>query len=166
MGNLPYGEVCAALVESTAEGVLVCDGTVDDLGPAGDRPLRLRIRGGRVARIEDGDPAMADRLADRLAVDGDAAVVGEIGFGINPLARWTGFVLEDEKAARTAHVGLGANGALPGGRCRSQSHLDLVVHLPTVEIESAAGRRELVLRHGEAAACTFQAPKIALDETR
>ncbi len=36
-----------------------------------------------------------------------AAVVGELGIGLNPRARLTGNLLEDEKGGKTAHIALG-----------------------------------------------------------
>lgn len=147
-GNLPFGEVFCAPIETSAEGWLVCDGTVSDLG-AVNEPIRLRLRGGRIERIEGGDPAEARRLQDMVSIDPGASIVGELGFGINPNARFTGRILEDEKAAGSAHVAFGRNLSIPGGRNDSATHHDILVRTPTVEVTDAGGNVRVIMRHGE-----------------
>ncbi len=146
--NLPCGELYCAPVETGADGLLVIDGTASCYGtpPA---PLRFRLESGRVAGLDCADAGWADRIRARLAIDDDAAVVGELGIGINPGARLTGNMLEDEKALRTVHVAFGNNSDMPGGRNRSRNHEDYLVLRPTLTAERADGSEAALISDGE-----------------
>lgn len=107
--NLPGGEVSIAPVD--AEGVLVVDGSISVLGKLSS-PLVVRISGRRIVSIE-GDRASV--LRGFLEGFGpDAFNVAEIGIGMNPDARVTGEVLEDEKVLGTIHVGFGDSSNMGG----------------------------------------------------
>lgn len=41
-------------------------------------------------------------------------------------------MLEDEKAYRTAHIAFGSNIGMPGGVSESSTHIDYLVHQPTI----------------------------------
>ena len=41
-------------------------------------------------------------------------------------------MLEDEKAYRTAHIAFGSNIGMPGGVNESRTHIDYLVHRPTI----------------------------------
>jgi aminopeptidase len=146
--NLPCGEIYCAPVEGTAEGVLVCDGPIggDGVPPM---PVRIEIRQGRAVSIRCDDLVWQERVERHLAHDEGAAMVCEVGMGLNPGARLVGRMLEDEKALRTAHVAFGSNDGFPGGMNRSGMHIDCLVHRPTVEVERADGQRVMVLRGGD-----------------
>ena len=66
--------------------------------------------------------------------------IGEFGFGLNPLARFCGSIIEDEAIMGTAHIALGENRQL-GGRNKAPIHVDLVLRRPQVEFDG-----ELVLK--------------------
>jgi len=51
-----------------------------------------------------------------IKVDREASLAGEFGIGLNPKARLTGNLLEDEKAGRTLHIAFGNNMDMPEGR--------------------------------------------------
>jgi diguanylate cyclase (GGDEF)-like protein/PAS domain S-box-containing protein len=127
-GNLPAGEVCFAPAEGKANGVAVIDGSLAQLGRLPE-PIRLVVRDGRA--VEVSHPG----LRSMLERAGPAAfVVAEIGFGMNLRARVVGNVLEDEKAAGTAHVALGDNVSF-GGTNRVALHLDGVLLRPRVLLD-------------------------------
>ncbi len=61
----------------------------------------------------------------------NARNIGELGIGLNPAAKITGNMLEDEKAFRTCHFAIGMN---YDGDADSLIHLDGVVTNPTIEV--------------------------------
>jgi aminopeptidase len=137
-GNLPCGEIWCAPVETLGEGLLVCDGSIGDLG-AVPAPVRITIDQGRIAGVECDDADFLARVNEVLAIDDEARVLGEFGIGINPGARITGNLLEDEKAFRTAHLAFGNNEEMPGGRNRSRTHRDFLFRDPTIVIHNVDG---------------------------
>lgn len=137
-GNLPEGEV--AFAPSDSNGRLVIDGTFPGLGLL-SAPLVMEIREG-MARSVTGPGA--DKVKERLDSIGPAAYkVAELGIGLNPKARMTGNVLEDEKVVGTAHVAVG-NDLSFGGKNDVPIHLDGVVTAATVHIDD-----KLILSNGE-----------------
>ena len=147
-GNLPAGEIWCAPVETDAHGVLVCDGSIGDLGMV-TSPVRMTIRNGKIESIECEDKELLKKLNEVLYVDEEAHVIGEFGIGLNPGARITGNLLEDEKAFRTIHIAFGNNEEMAGGQNRSQTHRDFLVKDPTVTITYKDGRQETLIRDGE-----------------
>lgn len=146
--NLPCGEVYCAPVEAGADGVLVIDGPVGGDGnpPA---PIRMTIERGRVSRLDCDDAACRARVAGYLGYDDNAAVIGELGIGLNPGARLVGNMLEDEKALRTAHIAFGSNEGMPGGQNRSRMHIDYLFHRPTITAIAPDGTSRPVLVDGD-----------------
>jgi nucleotide-binding universal stress UspA family protein len=146
-GNLPAGEIWCAPVEDAANGVIVCDGSIGDLG-AVPAPVSLVVSAGRVTAVDCDDPAFKARVKEALAVDDSARVIGELGIGLNPGACLTGNLLEDEKAGRTAHIAFGNNEDMGGGRNRSKTHRDFLFREPTFDVTYADGRVERVIEAG------------------
>jgi len=146
--NLPCGEVYCAPVEDGADGVLVIDGPVggDGVPPA---PVRLTVARGRVARVDCDDADCRARVERYMAHDENAAVIGELGIGLNPGARLVGNMLEDEKALRTAHIAFGSNEGMPGGRNISGMHIDYLFHGPTITATHTDGATAAVLVDGD-----------------
>ena len=62
--------------------------------------------------------------------------VAEFGIGLNPKAKVTGNVLEDEKARDTAHIAFGNNKSF-GGIVSCQCHLDFVFFNPSILLDGA-----------------------------
>ncbi|MDI6888059.1 MAG: aminopeptidase, partial [Candidatus Thermoplasmatota archaeon] len=124
-GNLPAGEVWCAPVEDKANGILVCDGSIGDLGQVKNK-LRIEVRGGKIAALESEDRALVDRVRELTSIDDEAIVIGELGIGLNPKAKLSGILLEDEKAGGTAHIAFGNNENMPGGRNKSKTHRDFL----------------------------------------
>ena len=69
-------------------------------------------------------------------------MLGEIGFGLNPKAKLTGHMLEDEGCLGTVHFGFGSNTAL-GGMNQVPFHLDMIVRNLTVSVDD-----QLILKQG------------------
>ena len=145
-GNLPNGEVRVAPLETEAHGTLVCDSTIGDLGSV-PSPVSVEVVAGRITSIRGDDEALVDRIEDLTSVDDEASVVGELAFGINPAARVTGTMLEDEKAVGTVHVAFGNNIEM-GGKNASRTHRDFHILRPTLTIEFEDGQTRDVIKDG------------------
>jgi len=148
MGNLPAGEIWCAPVENEAEGVIVADGSIGDLG-AIKKPLTIVVKSGKIMQVKGGTPALLRKLDKFLGVDDMAMVIGELGIGLNPGARITGNLLEDEKAGGTAHIAFGNNTDMPGGKNTSKTHRDFLFHRPTLTVTFASGRKETLIKGGK-----------------
>ena len=129
---MPDGEAAIAPVEGTAEGVLVVDYTMDNLGRL-DAPIRMAVRGGRVVEITGG--TAAERLRGMVAAaDANATNIAEFAIGTNDRARLIGSMTEDKKVRGSVHVAIGDNHVI-GGRVTSELHLDGLLLRPTVELD-------------------------------
>src|SRR3984885_10982403 len=130
-GNLPCGEAFIAPVEGTAEGTLVVDGSIAEVGLL-DTPTSLTIRGGHLTETTGSDGAV---LLEMLTAHGeDGTNVAELGIGTNEEALLTGNVLEDEKILGPCHVAFGASAGI-GGTVQVPVHIDCVVLEPTIEVD-------------------------------
>ena len=138
IGNLPAGEIWCAPVEDTANGIIVVDGSIGDIGPP-PKPLKIEIRDGRIVALQSEDQALVDRVHELTTVDDEASIVGELGIGLNPNAKLTGVMLEDEKAGGTAHIAFGNNIEMPGGRNNSITHRDFLFYSPTFKVTFSDG---------------------------
>lgn len=134
-GNLPAGEASIAPLEGTANGRLIVDASVAPLGRL-TRPMEIVIKDGYAQKIS------SKKFRDILNGSGkDAFNIAEFGIGLNPKAKVTGNVLEDEKAVGTAHIAFGDNESF-GGRVSVPCHLDAVFFNPEVTID---GKKNLHL---------------------
>ena len=128
--TLPAGEIFVAPVEGTADGRLVFDAVFHE--PLKD-PVSVVVREGYAAKIS-GMPAAVLEM-NRGGKDGRN--FGKFGLGLNPKARITGNVLEDEKSLGAAHVVFGDNAAY-GGTVRCGVRVDAILTKATVEVDGKA----------------------------
>jgi leucyl aminopeptidase (aminopeptidase T) len=139
-GNLPAGEAFFAPMEGTANGQIVFDGSVADLGKLVE-PIELQVEQG-IARIVSKSEA-SQRLERYLAAQGpDAYNIAELGVGTNDRAIVSGYILEDEKVLGTVHIALGNNAGM-GGTVNVPIHLDGLIRNATLSVDG-----ELVLDKG------------------
>jgi leucyl aminopeptidase (aminopeptidase T) len=167
-GNLPAGETFISPENGTAGGVIVFDGSISLY--KGDlmirEPVRCGLEKGFVREISGGEEAEALRetieMAERNARDMEgsgklpagqgelyarnARNIGEIGIGLNPAARITGSMLEDEKAFHTCHFAIGLN---YDHDAPALIHLDGLVRNPTITAFDAEGGETVIERDGE-----------------
>ena len=167
-GNLPAGEVFVSPANYEARGVVVFDGSlsVADGGSAflPSRPVRVEVDGGLVRRV-GGGPA-GRRLEKSLRLGEEAARrmkgkkgwtpakvdrhvrnarhLGELGIGLNPKARITGNMLEDEKVLGTCHLAIGSN---YDEDAPAFIHLDCLVRKPTIRT-FRKGRGKTIMEEG------------------
>lgn len=154
-GGPRSGEAAIAPLEGTAEGVLVIEHSMDNLGLL-DEPIALQMAAGRVERIRGGASARAlRRLLDES--DGNATNLAEFAIGTNPKARLTGNLATDKKVRGSAHVAIGDSLSL-GGTIRSDIHLDGMLLQPTVHLDGRilVDRGSLQLDDSEARHVPFQ----------
>ena len=129
-GNLPEGEVDFA--PANANGTYIVDASFPEFGKL-KSPLIFEVENGVVTKIEG---KRAKELKNELDKIGKKAyVVAELGIGINPKAKITGEVLEDEKVLGTCHIAIGNNLSY-GGNNDVPIHLDGVIRNPTVFVDS------------------------------
>ena len=147
--NLPCGEIYCPPEETKANGVIVFDASIGDIGMLRD-PLKVFLESGKIARFESKDKNLVDRITELSSIDEEARVIGELGIGINAGARITGNMLEDEKAIHTSHIAFGCNTDFPGGgKNNSKIHRDYLLFKPTIEIHYPNSVRKFLMKKGE-----------------
>ena len=167
-GNLPAGETFISPENGTSQGVICFDGSISvaegEIMVA--TPIRCTVKDGFVVEITGGEEAArlletveaAERnaaefeRAGKLPAGSGAAYarnarnIGELGIGLNPAARITGKMLEDEKAFRTCHFAIGMN---YDEDAPSLIHLDGLVRNPTITAVMPDGSEKVIERDGE-----------------
>lgn len=133
--NLPAGKVFIAPEERSVNGRLVVDGV---FLPRTEGMIEMDIKNG-LAHDYKGPKDVVDILNRSKC----GRTVCEIGIGMNPKARVTGNMLEDQKAKGTAHIGFGDNTTF-GGEIRCDMHNDGVLRSPSIEIDG-----QTVLENGK-----------------
>lgn len=131
---LPGGEVSLPPVEGTAQGRVVIEWVMSDLGRL-VQPLELVVERGHVLEVRGGDPGPAERLRDVLRSVPNATNLAEIGIGLNPQARLTDHITETKKRLGTAHVAVGDNARDYGGSVECAVHLDGMLLDVTIELD-------------------------------
>ncbi len=148
MGNLPAGEIWCAPIEDAANGKIVVNGSIGDLGNVKEI-LTITVKNGKIANLDSKDEELVARVKELTSVDDLASVIGELGIGLNPKARLTGNLLEDEKAGGTAHIAFGRNDDMPGGKNTSKTHRDFLFYRPTFDVEYENGNRSILIKDGK-----------------
>jgi aminopeptidase len=131
--GVPDVEAYVAPLENSANGTLVVDASTSVTGLL-KTPITIDVQDGRVRRICGG--SQADRLFAILhnTKNRNSFRIGEFGFGLNPLARFCGSIIEDEAVMGSVHIAFGENRPL-GGRNMAPIHVDLVLRHPRVELD-------------------------------
>jgi len=167
-GNLPAGESFISPENGTANGTIVFDGSISlSKGDAIVKcPIQCKVQDGFVTEISGEEAAEALKetitMAERDALDYEKAGrlpkgqgiiysknarnIGELGIGLNPKARITGSMLEDEKAFRTCHFAIGHN---YDNDAPALIHLDGLVKNPTITAYMADGNTVIIEQDGE-----------------
>jgi leucyl aminopeptidase (aminopeptidase T) len=136
----PTGEAAVVPLEGTAEGVLVFDHAIDNVGVL-DAPIRCIVREGRIVEAVGGRSAEVFRQL--IATDAQAANIAEFAIGTNPKSRLRGNMAEDKVLLGVVHIGIGDSHTI-GGLVESAIHVDAIILNPTVEID---GERIVERRH-------------------
>ena len=142
LAPVPDIEVNVVPITGSAEGRLVADASVPYLGIGVlMEPVVCDIRTGYVREMTGG--AQADVLRADLRSHGDPHCfnVAELGVGLNPNARLTGAMLDDEGVLGTIHVGIGTSFTL-GGDIMAPTHYDLLMWAPTIAVDGVVIQRD------------------------
>lgn len=128
-GNIPSGEAYIAPIETSANGEILIDGSIANIGVLKEH-LLLKIRNGR---LEEAIGPDGEQLLELLG-EGNGRIIAEFGIGANKSAILCGNVLEDEKVYGTIHVAFGSNMSF-GGTNLADVHIDCVVKNPDVYLD-------------------------------
>jgi leucyl aminopeptidase (aminopeptidase T) len=133
-GNLPSGEAYLMPAEGTAEGIIVIDGSIADIGVVEkDDPVRVKVEKGFAVEITGGKTA--EKLKALLEPFGrEGRNIAEFGVGTNDSAKIVGDMLEDEKVMGTIHFAFGNNKSM-GGTFGVQIHVDGLVMKPSFTLD-------------------------------
>jgi aminopeptidase len=147
--NLPCGEIYCAPLETEAEGIVIFNASIGDIGLL-KAPLKVYLEKGRIKKFESEEAKLVKRISELQNIDEDAMVIGELGIGVNPGAVITGNMLEDEKTLGTAHLAFGNNEDFPGGgKNKSKIHRDYLFYRPTIKVFYVDGKSRLIMNRGE-----------------
>ena len=147
IANLPCGEVWCGPVETMGDGLIVCDGSIGDVGKV-SKPLKIFVEKGKISKIESEDQKLIKDVELLISIDEEAKIIGELGIGLNPGAKLSGNLLEDEKALQTAHIAFGNNEDMEGGQNKSKTHRDFLFYKPTMKVIYKDGSSKILLRDG------------------
>lgn len=137
--NLPSGEEYFA--PSDANGIYVIDASVLDKKP--DKPIKITVKKRYAVKIEGGRLAAELKNILKKLRNKNSYNIAELGIGVNPKAKLTGNILEDEKVLGTCHIALGSSFAI-GGKIKAKCHLDGVIKNPTI----TAGKK-VIMENGK-----------------
>ncbi|MFC1917107.1 aminopeptidase [Chloroflexota bacterium] len=138
--GLPIGEAAISPVTGTAEGIIVVDHSIDNIGLLSE-PVRVTVEKGRVVKIEGGKEAKLLQGYVQSHDNGDN--IAEFAVGTNPCCRLLDNVCEAKYVLGGVHIAVGSN-LLLGGNVVSRIHLDMIVLKPDVFLDG-----EEVVHHGE-----------------
>lgn len=133
---MPGAQVSLAAVEESINGKLVVDGSL--YPPVGllDSPVEITLERGRVVDVQGGAQARAWREWLEKFKDPKMFYQAHISIGLNPGAKLTGNILEDERAAGVFVMGFGSQMEYFKGKVgKASSHTDGVVCAPSVFLD-------------------------------
>ena len=148
IANLPCGEIWCGPVETKGDGLIVCDGSIGDVGKV-SKPLKIFLEKGKIIDIRSDDQKLVEVIEKLLNVDEEAKIIGELGIGLNPGAKLSGNLLEDEKALQTAHIAFGNNEDMEGGQNKSKTHRDFLFYNPTLKVFYKDGSSQILIKEGD-----------------
>ncbi|AFZ69984.1 leucyl aminopeptidase (aminopeptidase T) [Caldisphaera lagunensis DSM 15908] len=133
------GQVDWAPIEDSIEGTIVFDGSVwppESLGLL-KSPIKLHLEKGYIKEIEGGYEAKIYERWLKSLNDRNMFRVAHISYGVNPGAKLTGNILEDERIFGAVEWGLGNQSQTFKGKLGSAiSHSDGISLYPTVWVDT------------------------------
>lgn len=132
MSAMPGGEVSLPPIEETAQGIVLVEVAMTEVG-AVRNPIRMIVEKGKVVRIEGAEEA--HRLREIIRGVENATNIAELGIGLNPKAKLIGEIYESKKRLGTIHIGIGDNTWGYGGDVSSDIHLDGLMLDVTLELD-------------------------------
>jgi len=141
LAPVPDIEVNVVPLEKSANGTLIADASVPYLGIGVlNEPIVCEIENGFITKMDGGDQAAVLRGALEVHNDRNCFNVAELGIGLNPNAKLTGRMLDDEGVLGTIHIGIGTSHTL-GGFVVAPTHYDLLMWDPMIEIDGRVVQR-------------------------
>jgi leucyl aminopeptidase (aminopeptidase T) len=141
LAPVPDIEVNVVPLEGSANGKLIADASVPYLGIGVlKEPITCKAEHGFFTSMNGGDQANVLLSALERHNDRNCFNVAELGIGLNPNARLTGRMLDDEGVLGTIHIGIGTSHTL-GGNVVAPTHYDLLMWEPTIEIDGNVVQR-------------------------
>jgi len=133
---LPGAQLSMAPVEETINGTIVIDGSAyPPVGLVGT-PVRLTYEKGRVVSVQGGAAGSLWYSWLEKFDDPKMFSVAHISIGMNPAARLTGNILEDERMAGCFVIGMGSQMEYFRGTVgKASSHSDVVATRPTILLD-------------------------------
>jgi leucyl aminopeptidase (aminopeptidase T) len=137
MAVFPGGEMNICPVEDTANGTIVIDRFLLDIGLLSE-PVTWKVKNGRVYEITGGREA--DQLKEYLEKHGDenSLCIGEFSIGLNYEARSVGNNIEDKQVYGSVHIAIGSgvtNHPYYTAKYHSATHIDGLMLKPTVLVD-------------------------------
>lgn len=145
----PSGEFNVPPVEGSANGTIVFDLTIHQIGRIAD-PIELTVEAGRITNIAGGiDAWTLNRYLEDYGDENAYNFPAEASVGTNPQSRVTGLQREDKNILGSMHFGLGTNVDV-GGTIKSRIHMDGIVLQPTLTVDGITKIRDgqLLVRTG------------------
>jgi 2,5-dihydroxypyridine 5,6-dioxygenase len=136
LGSSPNIEINVVPLEGTSQGKLVVDGSIPYLGIGVlEKPIQFQVKDGFIIDIDE-ITKEAQLLSENLKSFSNPNVynIAEFGIGLNPNAKLTGVMLEDEGVFGTIHIGIGTSIAL-GGKTDAPIHYDLIIKDVKIELD-------------------------------
>lgn len=142
--TVPNIEASISPIEGSSDGTIVGDASIPyyEIGLLTE-PVRMEVSGGSVTTITGGHQAQAIERMMAKQNDPNVYNIAQLSFGLNPLCRMQGIMLEDEGVYGTSHIGIGTS-TLLGGTVKAPMHYDIIMWNPTLELDGT-----IVLRDGE-----------------
>lgn len=142
--TVPNVESSISPLEGSSHGTIVGDASIPyyEIGLL-QEPVHMQVRDGKVVSVTGGYQA---QLIDRMMAeqqDPNVYNIAQLSFGLNPMCRMQGVMLEDEGVYGTSHIGIGTSSLL-GGEVKAKMHFDIIMWHPTLELDG-----NIVLRDGE-----------------
>jgi len=164
-GNIPTGEVFVSPALGTATGAIAFDGSIvlNEGEIVIRKPIVTEIKGGFVTDIRGGSEAeklresikLGEKKALMMGKTGqmklavvekyarNAHHIGELGIGLNRMARIVANMLEDEKVYGTCHFAVGSN---YDNDAPAMIHLDGIVKSPSITaVERSGAEKQLMV---------------------
>ena len=131
----PGVDASVAPVEETINGTIVIDGTVAPGGPVSE-PITCHLEKGVITAIEGGVDANAWRSALESVDDPNAFHLCHFTLGLNPRARMSGYMLQDEHVMGAVTFGFGDQDPSYRGMVgTAKIHADVVLVSPSITLD-------------------------------
>ncbi|MFQ6076519.1 MAG: aminopeptidase [Candidatus Bathyarchaeia archaeon] len=131
---LPSSEINISPIEGSAQGRVVVDVRIMEVGVTRYDHVTLIIQRGKLVDVRGGPAASRYREVLERFGDETAYNIAEFGIGLNPACREYATNLEDLGKLGHVHIGIGSNYAI-GGKVRAPCHIDAIFKEAAVEFD-------------------------------